>query len=927
MAYDSPAPRDARIDIATVLAAVWRRLPRILIVTLLLMGITFVLLMFAPRLYQSSASILVEPRSNPYVRASNEQAPTPAADASVVSSQIELIKSRDTLLKVIDQLDLRSEPEFNGAQGGFSPLGMITRLMGRPSAPVSVDETVLTTLYGRLSVVQERDSRLISVIVRSVDPQLAADIANALANAHVARRAQLSISDTAEASSWLLDEIERLRVSVREAEQAVADFKVQNDLFTGQNNTSLLDQQLSTISTQIASAQERKNTAMSRATLIRGLIDRGQPIEGVADVRSSVVIQQLSEEKARLQGEMAQRSATLLSNHPTIRALSAQIGELDNQIAAEGRRVADALEAEAQIEADLEASLKGELARAKASASTATRDTVGLDSLEREAKAQRDLLESYLLRYNEASSRVDTNSALPDVRVVTVAAPAVTPSSPQTSMIMLAVALVSLMVQGGLVIAGELMSGRALAPVSPRQDDGSHWAEDEDDVVPTATRAAPRRFVAIDEGRSRVPAAAEQWNDLRAEDEIVHDIVEEDPLLEADNVDDEVDPVGASTVAHAETTAIASAEEEAALDVEPDFDAEQNVSSPLTAAPDADRPVAERLASLMERYRAMNARHDAAIQATAPRKDPPVVAAVAEDAADVETIARSKDAEESVADEIDVAELMALDGAATAEQALQGDAEDLEFASADAPAPAAEARVDDEASADLELAAAEESVADEPAAEAPVADPAPEPVLAESVVTPAATTGEAARRTPLRYTDLASDLVLGRTHLLLLADHGTTLAGRSVAEDLAGHALSKGLSVALVDAGSGKVTDEPGLSDLSMGVASFGDVVQKSADNSYAEVVWGRSAAIESMSSKPLTLVEALGDIYEVVMVLTGPIGGQSTLDAFAELGGRVVLVMGDEGEADDAEEARRQLLAAGLGQVDIVAQPQFAAA
>ncbi len=464
-----------------------------------------------------------------------------------MSSQIELIKSRDTLLTVIDQLDLRSVPEFNGSQGGFSPLGMITRLMGRPSAPVSVDETVLTTLYGRLSVVQERDSRLISVIVRSVDPQLAADIANALANAHVQRRAQLSISDTAEASSWLRDEIERLRVSVRDAEQAVADFKVDNDLFTGQNNTSLLDQQLSTISTQIAAAQERKNTAMSRATLIRGLIDRDQPIEGVADVRSSVVIQQLSEEKARLQGEMAQRSATLLSNHPTIRALSAQIVELDNQIAAEGRRVADALEAEAQIEADLEASLKGELTRAKTSASTATRDTVGLDSLEREAKAQRDLLESYLLRYNEASSRVDTNSALPDVRVVTVAAPAVTPSSPQTSMIMMAVALVSLMVQGGLVIAGELFSGRAMAPVAPLPDDGTHWAPDDEEMPVAARRAAPRRFVAIEDVQPpRAKRAEPQWTDLRAEDEIVEDVIEDDP---ADAMEeDEAEALVAETV-------------------------------------------------------------------------------------------------------------------------------------------------------------------------------------------------------------------------------------------------------------------------------------------------------------------------------------------------------------------------------------------
>lgn len=327
MSYESPAMLDARIDVAAMLGAVVQRLPRIILLTLLLLAATFVILMFMPRMYESSASILVEPRSNVYIRAANEQAPAASGEAGVVSSQIELLKSRDTLLKVIDQLDLRSVPEFNGSGGGgFSPLGLVGQLLGRRSAPVSIDETVLNNLYERLTVAQERDSRLISVAVRSTDPQLAADLANAVANAHVTRRAQLSLSDTAEASGWLAEEIERLRVTVTAAETAVADFKVNNDLFTGANNTSLLDQQLSAISTQISAAQERKNAALSRAALIRGMLERGQSIEGVADVRDSVVIQQLSEEKARLQGEKAQRSATLLANHPIVQALTAQIG-------------------------------------------------------------------------------------------------------------------------------------------------------------------------------------------------------------------------------------------------------------------------------------------------------------------------------------------------------------------------------------------------------------------------------------------------------------------------------------------------------------------------------------------------------------------------------------------------------------------------
>src|SRR5690606_11452620 len=102
MAHESASYQDARIDVGAVVGAVIRRPPRVIAVTLLLLGLTFVWLMFQPRLYESYSSILVEPRSNPYVRASNEQAPSlTGGEAGVVSSQIELLKSRDTLITVI----------------------------------------------------------------------------------------------------------------------------------------------------------------------------------------------------------------------------------------------------------------------------------------------------------------------------------------------------------------------------------------------------------------------------------------------------------------------------------------------------------------------------------------------------------------------------------------------------------------------------------------------------------------------------------------------------------------------------------------------------------------------------------------------------------------------------------------------------------
>jgi uncharacterized protein involved in exopolysaccharide biosynthesis len=523
---------DQRIDIAALMGALLSRWLRVAIVTILALGTTFAILQFMPRLYESSAGILVEQRNNAALRVPGDQ---PAAQPTIpveamMSSQIELIKSRDTLLGVIDSENLRSEPEFTGI--GFSPLDMAKQLLGRSPETRSVDEAVLENLNERLTVVRERDSAVISVIVRSTSPELAARLANAIAAEHVERRTALSLADTAEASAWLEGEIARLRVKVEAAERAVAEYRVDNDLFQGANNTSVLDTQLSSIATQITAAQERKNAAQSRANLIRELLAGGQPIDGVEDVRNSVVIQQLSQTRATLQGELAQRSSTLLGNHPTIRALRAQVAEIEQQIAREGRRVADALEAQAQIEGDIETSLRNDLARLKQSASTATRDSVTLDSLQREAKAQRDLLESYLLRYSDASSRTNAGSALPDVRVITVAAPAVSPASPKTGMVLGAVGFVSLALQIGGILFGELMSGRALT------ERYSRTRREDETAVSRAELAAVDRF---DEPPAAADFSEEEQEEAAAEEPEPTEPEAETAPLEAEEPEAEED--------------------------------------------------------------------------------------------------------------------------------------------------------------------------------------------------------------------------------------------------------------------------------------------------------------------------------------------------------------------------------------------------
>lgn len=747
MAFESPES-DVRMDLGLILAAVLKRFVRIALVTAILCGIAYAVLLFVPKTYEASSSILVEPRQNVFTDTiTTREAPSVPVE-SMISSQIELIKSNDTLRLVIDAEKLRDVAEFNGADAA-SPLDPLLALIGRGPSARSVDDTVLQSLRDRLTVVRERDSAFISVLVRSEDPELAARLANSVAMAHVARRAGLTLSDTTGASVWLEAEIAKMRQRVEEAERKVADFKVDNDLFVGTNNTSLRDQQLSEIAAQITAAQERRNTAESRAALIGGMIQAGQPIDGVPAVRESQVIQQLSQTKANLQGERAQKSATLLPNHPTIQALSAQIREIDQQIIIEGRRVADAAKAEAKIEASRVAALQEELTRAKVSASGATRDIVTLDGLEREAKAQRDLLASYLARYTEAASRSEANAALPDVRVVTEATAPASPSAPKTALIVGAVAFVSLVLQIGAILFGELVSGRALVVVPLRQ-----------------------RTAALREEEPAVP------------------LYRDEPAVPSHAIEPEAEAVGATA-----DDIYAMAEFVAEMPPE-------DVMATPPAAPVVEAPKA----------------------APAPEAEP-VPASIP-------------------------------------------------------PRPTVEPR------------------------------PAP-PAASEPKRGP----------DPLALSNLSADLALGRVRVIVLAglshhDEAEAVAGRLVEEQ-----LKRGLSVALVDAGSAMLTAELGISDLAAGDASFGDIVFKSQREGLAEVPWGQREAIDPASGKPLTLVEALTDIYEVVIVMVGSVGA-NVLPSFAGLDCRVILASGHDPVSGEIDGFSANALGLGLPFPHVVGLP-----
>ena len=119
----------------------------------------------------------------------------------------------------------------------------------------------------------------------------------------------------------------------------------------------------------------------------------------------SPLIQRLRERQVTLNSQLSELSTTLLDAHPRIQRLRSQISALSNQLRTEALKIEESLQQEAKVARSREADLVQRQNELKSEAGRVGRAQVELRSMEREADAQRQLLNSYLVRFKEAQSR------------------------------------------------------------------------------------------------------------------------------------------------------------------------------------------------------------------------------------------------------------------------------------------------------------------------------------------------------------------------------------------------------------------------------------------------------------------------------------------------------------------------------------------
>jgi uncharacterized protein involved in exopolysaccharide biosynthesis/Mrp family chromosome partitioning ATPase len=447
------------ISILDVLRGIARRKLLILTCLGLALGAGAALLSVVRPVYTTEAQVLVENLATPFDRPQGETAQNLSViDDRAVQTEMNVMKSQDLALRVINSLQLANDATFNPLLSKPSKLSALKVRMGFKPNPkaMSMEQGALMAMEDSLTIYQLPMSNVIAIKYSGGTPAQAAAIANATAETYVASTREARYSPTERAREWLAREIESLRTKVAESEAAVEDYRTKAGLIQGQT-TTIGAQQLSELNSQITLAQAARTEAEAKAEAIRRELTSKGTVESAPEVTASTMIQRLREQQAAATRRIAELSATYLPNHPKMIGANEDYANLERQIRRESIKIAEGLESQAKVAAAREKSLRDSLEQLKVKESTANVDEIKLKALERDAAANRSLLESLLSRYADASVRTDEDLQPARARIIQRASVPVTPSFPKPGPLMLLLSVAGLALGLGLAFVLEVM--------------------------------------------------------------------------------------------------------------------------------------------------------------------------------------------------------------------------------------------------------------------------------------------------------------------------------------------------------------------------------------------------------------------------------------------------------------------------------------
>ena len=421
--------------------------------------------------YTASVQILLEPRDGS--SAINDLvADGLSKDASAIETQIKLLRTHNHIQNVITALALderwahkvsgddsddksgwsslvdagASEDGVNGKlrSWGIALINLAVGETSEPASPVDVEPAAparheraddlesakMDALYRLFNqnyrVQQEGQSYVISIYYTSEDPYEAAEIANRSADVFIETKTSEKLGVTGRTSDWLSKRAQTLYDELQELNSEISAFRDTNPVDVRQAPRA--DSEVAVLTTELAGVRGRLSAKNATLDLARETQTGAGDLRGIAEINTSVALQNLLAEQSSLLAQGGELSKTYGDKHPLMVQFEAEKIRLSSKIKQETARIVASIENDVRILEAQRDSLDQEIKSLRRQEVGKSKAKFQLEDLLRRADEKRDLYQKALQRSKEIGEQQDIVG--PDMRLVSRATVPRSPSSP-----------------------------------------------------------------------------------------------------------------------------------------------------------------------------------------------------------------------------------------------------------------------------------------------------------------------------------------------------------------------------------------------------------------------------------------------------------------------------------------------------------------
>src|ERR1700720_590943 len=367
-----------------------------------------------------------------------------------IETQSKILTSETLALQTIRTGVLTGQPQFQSSDPSSEAIA--TGSLANQKRPPE-----LGAFLGSLSVRRVPNSRLMDISFEATSPELAAQVVNAHIRNYIDQNRRSHFDATTAATTWLTDQLDELKIKVKNSEDARLDYERKNQIWELDDKQNLTTQRLSEISRQLIEAQGDR---MRKQSLFE--FAKQGDADLVPQIRDSVGVQDLLRKRSDLNGLYTEAINQYGPNFPKVQRLQSQLKEIDQSLDREKRAVLVRLGSDYHEAQQRKQLLMHTLDQQKSEANLMSGRMVQYNILKRDAEAEKALYDGLLTKLKEAGISAALQSS--NIRVVDPAMIPSFPSRPAKARNVALAFLIGLVGGIGLAILREYMDNTVKTP-------------------------------------------------------------------------------------------------------------------------------------------------------------------------------------------------------------------------------------------------------------------------------------------------------------------------------------------------------------------------------------------------------------------------------------------------------------------------------